>query len=66
MKFYLEKENITKEITLEKNLSIKDFLKTQNIAVESVIVQKNGQICLEDTTISNTDELRILSVVSGG
>jgi sulfur carrier protein ThiS len=66
MKFFIEKENVTKEIRLNKEITIKEFLKTQNIAVESVIVQKNKQISLEDTLICDTDELRILSVVSGG
>ena len=45
---------------------LKELLKELDTSVESVIVQKNGSICLEDATVNDTDELRILSVVSGG
>lgn len=66
MKVYIEKDDKTLDIKLDKPMVLKELLKELNTSVESVIVQKNGSICLEDATVIDTDELRILSVVSGG
>ena len=66
MKVYIEKDDKTLDIKLDKSMVLKELLKELDTSVESVIVQKNGSICLEDATVNDTDELRILSVVSGG
>ncbi len=66
MKVYIEKDDITKEIKLDKEIELKTLLNKLNITVESVIIEKNGEICLEDEQVGNEDNLRILSVVSGG
>ncbi len=66
MKVYIEKDDKTLDIKLDKPMVLKELLKELDTSVESVIVQKNGSICLEDATVNDTDELRILSVVSGG
>lgn len=66
MEIYLEKDNktICKEIEEEK--TIKEILNELNISVDSVIISKNGEIALEDETVSDQDKLKILSVISGG
>lgn len=66
MKLYLEKEDKTTEIELKEKVILKKLLKELNISINSVILVKNSQICLEEEEISNEDELKILSVVSGG
>lgn len=66
MKVYIEKDDKTLDIKLDKPMVLKELLKELNTSVESVIVQKNGSICLEDATVIDSDELRLLSVVSGG
>ncbi len=66
MEIYIEKENTTKQIKLEKNEKIKEVLKELGISINSVILVKNDTICLEDETVSDEDKIKILSVVSGG
>lgn len=66
MKYFLEKDNKYENYEIQKPRTIKKFLQTLNISNESVILIKNGEICLEEELLENTDELKILSVVSGG
>lgn len=66
MKLFIERENKTQNIELENEISCKEFLKGLNISQEAVILVKNGSVCLEDEILTNDDELKLLSVVSGG
>ena len=66
MKLFIEKENKTLELAMERKKSIKELLKEQGISLESVILIKNNEIVLEDEEVSNSDTLKLLSVVSGG
>ncbi|MCA9486420.1 MoaD/ThiS family protein [Candidatus Woesearchaeota archaeon] len=66
MKLYLEEHDETREIPLEKETTLKELLKKENILIESVILVKNGQVCLEDEKITDKDEVKLLSVLSGG
>ncbi len=66
VKIYIEKDDKTIILKLEQPIVVKEILKKLDISIESVIIQKNGNICLEDSVVSQEDELRLLSVVSGG
>lgn len=66
MEIYLERDDKTIQIPLEEEKVVKDLLKEQDIPLESVIIVKNGSICLEDETVTDNDSIKILSVVSGG
>lgn len=46
--------------------SAQELLEKLNINSETVVVTKNGAIITEDEELSNDDEIKILSVVSGG
>ncbi len=68
MEIYFEKTNETKTIKIEdkKGRVLKDIVDEYDISLDSVILVKNGEVCLEDTVIKNKDKISILSVVSGG
>ena len=66
MEIYLERENKTIEFNIETPISCKAVLNQLDISLESVILLKNDEICLEDELVSQKDSLKILSVVSGG
>ena len=66
MKIYLEKDNKTIDFEIQKTMILKDVLEKLDISLNSVILVKNNEICLEDSELSESDELKILSVVSGG
>ncbi|MBR9692952.1 MoaD/ThiS family protein [Candidatus Woesearchaeota archaeon] len=61
---YLERE---KE-TIEKEFSgkIKNLLSELNVNKETIVVVKNGEVVSEDERCEGKDELKLLSVVSGG
>ena len=46
--------------------ALKDIVDEYDISLDSVILVKNGEVCLEDTTVCDKDKISILSVVSGG
>ena len=66
MEIYFEKTNKTKTIELKKPTTLKEIIKQEKITLESVILIKNNNICLENEEINNNDKIKILSVVSGG
>ncbi|MFW5852746.1 MAG: MoaD/ThiS family protein [Nanoarchaeota archaeon] len=63
MKVYIERTNENKNCTAK---TVEDLLKTLEINPDTVLVSKNNQIVLPDEKLSDTDEVKILSVVSGG
>lgn len=64
MKIFLQKEN--KHKSLHFNGKVQELLKKLNINPVTVIVLRNGEIVLDDESLGNDDQIKILSVVSGG
>ena len=63
MKVFIEKDN--------KNVSIKardgrELLKKLDINPSNIILVKNDEVILEDEKLDDNDDIKILSVVSGG
>ncbi len=65
-KLYLERINETRELYLKNPKKLKDLMNELNISISSVILVVNGEIAMEEMEVSNNDEIKILSVVSGG
>ena len=63
MKVYLERSNEWKEIP---SSSVKEMLKALKLNHTAVLVVKNGQLVTEDAILKEGDEVKILSVISGG
>ncbi len=63
MNVYLEKTDEYKEVEAS---SIKELLEKLKINPTTVIVTKNNELVTEDEKISKKDEIKILSVISGG
>jgi sulfur carrier protein ThiS len=68
MKVYIEKDARSEIIKLKKSEKIngKELLEKLKINPSSVILVKNNEVVLEDEILENKDEIKILSVVSGG
>ena len=66
MEIYFERENKTKKITLKEPITLKELLNQLNLNLDSIILVKNDEICLEDEIVTNKDKIKLLSVVSGG
>ena len=64
MKIFVER---TKE-TLTKNFEgrAKDLLEGLKILSEDVLIIRNGRLITEEDQVENSDEIQLLSVISGG
>lgn len=68
MKIYIEKDSKSLNLSIKKSEKIdgKKLLIKLKINPSSVILVKNDEVVLEDEIFENKDEIKILSVVSGG
>ena len=66
IKVYIDKENLSKITELNNGSIVADLLKKLNINPVTAIVSRNSELMLEDEKLNDNDEVRILSVISGG
>jgi len=64
MKVFIERERATKELQFSGRVG--ELLEELGINPETVVVVRNGEVVTEDEKISDNDEMKIISVVSGG
>jgi len=63
---FIDKENKNTQLELGKSSSVSDLLKELKINPVTVIVSRNNELILEDEKLNDNDEIKILSVISGG
>ena len=63
---FIDRENKNANLELGSNSIVLDLLKKLSINPVTVIVSRNNELILEDEKLENNDEIRILSVISGG
>ena len=63
---FIDRENKNATLELENNSAVRDLLKKININPVTVIVSRNNELILEDEKLNDKDEIKILSVISGG
>ena len=66
VKVFYDRENNEKTIELDENSKVKDLLNKIDINPVTVIVSKNNEIIMEDEELKDKDEIKIISVISGG
>ena len=66
VKAFIDRENKNTNLELGNNSIVSDLLKELNINPVTVIVSRNNELILEDEKLKDNDEIRILSVISGG
>lgn len=64
MEIFIESTKETKHIKFSGKIN--ELLKSLNIVAEEVVVIKNNRIVTEFDNVSDSDSLKLLSVVSGG
>ena len=64
MKVFIEKDN--KEIQFDRSCTGKELLQELGINPTTVLLIRNDEAVLSDEPLSETDEIKILSVISGG
>ena len=55
-----------KSWSFEESLTVLQLLKRVDLLPESVLVVRNGQLVTEDQRLAPGDEVKIVSVISGG
>ena len=60
---FIEKENKNTKAEAE---TVKELLEKLNINPETVLVIKNNELILLDEKLNKKDEIKLLSVISGG
>ncbi len=63
IKVYVEKTDEYKEVSLK---SLKEIMKELKINPTTIIITKNNELVTEEAKISEKDEIKFLSVISGG
>lgn len=66
IKIFLERENKTQKVNLKAGAKIADLLKQLKINKEEVITIINNEIVTENEKIKEKDNVKFLSVISGG
>ena len=63
---FVDRDNKNTMVALFNNAQVADLLKELNINPVTVIVSRNSELILEDEKLNDNDEIKILSVISGG
>lgn len=63
---FYNREDKEKTIELDDNSSVKDLLNKMKINPVTVIVSKDDNIVSEEEQIKDNDNIKIISVISGG
>lgn len=66
IKVFIEEKNEHKTVTLDKGSTITSLLSTLKQNPVAVVVAKNDAIVPEETPLSEGDDIKIFSVISGG
>ena len=63
---FYDRENKDEKIELDGNSSAKDLLIKMKINPVTVIISKNNDVIVEDEKLNDNDDVKIISVISGG
>lgn len=63
---FIDRQSKNNKIELKENSLVSDLLNILKINPVTVIVARNNEVIPEDEKLNDNDEIKILSVVSGG
>ena len=63
---FIDSKNKNIKLELNSNSIVSDLLRKLDINPVTVIISRNNELILEDEKLNNNDEIKILSVISGG
>ncbi|QKQ98793.1 thiamine biosynthesis protein ThiS [Candidatus Nanohaloarchaea archaeon] len=59
-------EEVEREVEVDRDVSVQQFLKNEGISVEEVLVSKNGTIISSRHELEDGDRIRVFDVIAGG
>ena len=63
---FIDRENKNKSMEMENNSSVLELLNKLKINPVTVVVSRGNELILEDEKLNDNDDIKILSVISGG
>lgn len=66
LKLHIQRSNKEMELEIKDNSKVIDVLKQLKIDNTTVLISRNNELITEDVILKNDDDLKILSVISGG
>ena len=66
VRIFVDRNNLDKTVELDDKSTVSDLLNELKINPVTVIVSRGNELILEDEKLNNNDEIKILSVISGG
>ena len=63
---YIDEKDESKSVEIEENAKVSELLKKLNINPVTVIVTRGDNLLMSEENLKDNEELKILSVVSGG
>ena len=63
---FIDRENRSETLLLKHGSKVSDLLKNLKMNPVTVIVTRSNELILEDSKLNDKDEIKILSVISGG
>ncbi|MBU4534535.1 MAG: MoaD/ThiS family protein [Euryarchaeota archaeon] len=66
MEFTIINNKKTEQLSLKKNLTIKELLDEIEKPLETVVIKKNGHIVLEEEIINEGDTIEVIQIIYGG
>ena len=63
---FIDREDKNAKLELDNNSMVADLLKKLSINPVTDIVSRNSELILEDEKLKDNDEIKTLSVISGG
>ncbi len=63
---FIERFNENKSVELKENSRVKDLLRELDISSNTVLVTVNNNLVVDTTALNDNDQVKLLSVVSGG
>lgn len=67
MSFNLEFKDINEKRELtQENYTINDLLKELGLSSQTVVAKQNGELVIEESTINDGDEIKLIQIIYGG
>lgn len=66
MEFKLKFKNIDETRQLNENYTIQDLLNDLELSSQTIVAKQNGELTIEDSVISEGDEIQLVQIIYGG
>lgn len=66
MEYKLKFKDINETRQLKEDFTIKDLLNELKLSSQTTVAKQNGELAIEDSVISEGDEIQLVQIIYGG